>query len=493
MAAATDDKAPRGRSNKPKGKAMLGPKVRRLRREWDLTQTQMAERLGISGSYLNLIEHNQRPVTVPLLLRLAQEFDVDLAGFAEDNDAELLAGVREMLADSLFEDSQVPVSELRESVAASPLFMRAILRLYHAHRELRDRAQGLAQSQASGDAAGGDVTALRLDEVRAFFHDHTNHFPSLETVAETLWDDAGLDQIDLFAGLVRHVDKAHGLAVRVLPVGVMGSVQRRLDRHNRRILLSEMLSLQGRVFHLAVQVAMLTAQAELDALADKGGASPFSSPQAKALARMGLANYLGGAVMMPYGPFLKAAREERYDLNILAARFGSSVEQVCHRLTTLQRPGDRGVPFFMIRLDEAGNISKRFSGGGFPLARFGGACPRWHVHRAFRDPDSIDAAVVELPDGARYLSVALCATKTGGGYHKPAQTYAIGLGCELRHASEVVYGDGLDLGPSPAAAPIGINCRLCDRVDCAQRAFPPMDHAVEVVDHMRGPVPYRIV
>jgi len=469
-------------------KAMLGPKVRRLRRDLDLTQAQMATQLGISASYLNLIEHNQRPVTVPLLLKLGQTFSVDLQSFGEDEDTRLLGGLREVFVDPLFEGTDLRKQDLKELTAVAPALGQAMVTLYRAYRTTREDIQTLAERVADRDKLQVvQSPSFPIEDVRDYFHAHGNHFPELENAAEALWGDAELELDDLYRGLSDFLGKAHSIRVRLLPMDVMGQAVRRYDRHGRRVLLSEMLPPSGRAFQLAAQLGLLRHRELLDNLIAQAN---LASDEARRLARVGLANYFAGAVLMPYERFLEAARTLRYDMEVLKYRFDVSFEQVCHRLTTLQRVGAKGVPFFMIRVDIAGNVSKRFSASGFQFARFGGACPRWNVHEAFRTPGLIHTQMAQMPDGTTYFSIARTVTKAGGGYRSPPQQFAIALGCDITYASQLIYADGRDLENREAVTPIGVNCRLCPRLDCFQRAFPPLNRPVQVDENLRSLSPY---
>lgn len=470
-------------------KAMLGPKVRRLRREHNLTQAEMAEQLAISPSYLNLIEHNQRPLTVPLLLRLGQVFEVDLQSFAEDNEARLVVGLKEVFGDPIFEETDVSAQDIGDLAQASSPLGQAVIELYRAYRANRDDLRAVAERMADHDKLQVlEGSVFPVQEVQDFFHTHANHFPQLESVAEELWADAGLDVGELSRGLADCLDRVHSLKVKLMPVEVMGDTIRRFDRHNRRVLITEMLPTSGRGFQLACQIALLQHGELIDRIA---GAHAFTTEDARRLARVGLVNYFAGAVVMPYDRFLDAARAVRFDIDVLGRRFDASVEQVCHRLTTLQRPGAKGVPFFLIRIDKAGNVSKRFSATGFQFARFGGACPLWVVHDAFRTPGIIQAQVAEMIDGTTYFCIALTVAKASGGYHTSAQEFAIGLGCDIAHARQLVYAEGVDLENRDAATPIGTSCRLCERLECGARAFPPINHRLIVDDNKRGRFPYH--
>ena len=469
-------------------KVLLGHKIRRFREDLALKQSEMAEQLGISPSYLNLVEHNRRPVTVQLLFRLGQAFDIDLKEFAEDDDARLYAGLREVFGDPLFGDRPVRDADIRAVAEAGPRAAEAVLALYKSYRELREDSQILAEQVASRDAPqgiGGQV--FPVEEVREYLQSESNHFPEIEASADELWSAAGLDPTDVFRGLGGWLREVHGIEVRVLPVDVMPETTRRFDFHRRRVLLSELLSPAARSFQLAVQVALNTQRALLDRHVERAG---LSSPEAERLCRLTLANYLAGCVILPYGRFLDAARTLRYDIEILQRRFGASFEQVCHRLTTLGRNGARGVPFFFIRVDNAGNVSKRLSGGGFHFARFGGTCPRWIVHDAFRMPGQIRTQLAAMPDGSRYLTIARTVDAFESRTWEQPPQYAIGLGCDIRDAEHLVYADGLDLGSERAAVPIGVACRVCERLDCRQRAHPPLNYRLKVDENVRRTTPF---
>ena len=264
---------------------------------------------------------------------------------------------------------------------------------------------------------------------------------------------------------------------------------RRYDRHRQTIFLSELLDQPGRSFQLAYQLGYFEQSRVIEDIVESSG---LESEEAQRLCRVALANYFAAALLMPYAAFHKTAEATRYDIRLLGRRFGTSFEQVCHRLTTLQRPGARGIPFFLIRVDNAGNVSKRFSAAGFHFARFGGTCPRWNVHDAFRVPGEIYTQVVQMEDGTRYFSIARTVSRAGSGIGVPGDQYVVGLGCEIGHARKIVYSQGYDLDDERGAMPIGVNCRLCERLDCSQRAFPPLKHRLTVEDHVRGISPFGV-
>ena len=462
--------------------AHLGAKVRAIRRQRGLTQAQVAERLGISASYLNLIEHNKRPLSATLLIKLAESFDLDLRSLSLDHHARSVADLMEVFGDPIFEPHDVTNADVREIAAASPGAARAIVALYQAYRAAREAADTLTAKLTDGDLEGVDSSHLPTEEVSDLIQRHMNHFPELEAGAEALWREARLDRGDLSTSLMHYLREL-GVEVRVARTAEMGSAVRRYDPDAKVLYLSEVLRRGSRNFQLAYQIGLLAQAGALEKLS----ADPhLASPASRALARVALASYYAGAVLMPYAPFLEAARSERYDLELLGHRFRASFEQTCHRLTTLRRPGAEGVPFHFVRVDIAGNISKRFSASGLRFARFAGACPRWAVFEAFTTPGLFRVQLSQMPDGTTYFWIARTVNRQGGGYHAPRSTVAIGLGCEVAHARSLVYADGVALDSREAVVPVGLTCRLCERMDCEQRAFPPLQHPLQVNENVRG-------
>jgi predicted transcriptional regulator len=321
------------------------------------------------------------------------------------------------------------------------------------------------------------------EEITDFLQEKMNYFPELEAAAEKLLRDEKLDRQDLHASLVAHLTDSLGVDVRVVPAQASSGAVRRYDPESRCLLLSEMIPVSSRIFQLAHQIGLLTHREIFDELM-RGAA--LSTPDSEALCRVALGNYFAGAVVMPYQALLDAARSLRYDIELLQERFGASFEQVCHRLTNLNAPSSKGVPFHLVRVDIAGNVSKRFNGSGVRLARYGGACPRWNVHEAFTTPGLIRVQVSRQSDGRTYFCIARSMQKGGGGYHVPQSRFAVGLGCEIAHARDLVYADGVDLENPRTIVPIGPGCRLCERLDCRQRAFPPIRHHPDVDENVRG-------
>ncbi len=462
---------------------LLGAKLRGLRRREGLSQAQLAQKLEVSPSYLNLIEHNKRPLTAPLLIKLAQLYRVDLNTFAPDQDSALASDLAEAFGDPLFEELDLTTGELRDLVQQCPTAARALMTLYGAYQNSRSSADALASKLSDGqDLAGVDRSRLPTEEVNDFIQRHRNHFPTLEAAAEALWQRANLDAYGLFQDLARHLEREHRVKTRVVPKGESGGVLRRFQPERLLLELSESLPLHSRVFQLAHQIALLELP---DVLTNVATDPLLTCDESRALARVALANYFAGAVMMPYAAFREAARKERHDIELMGRRFQASFEQVCHRLTTLRRPGAEGIAFHFLRIDIAGNISKRFSASGIRFARFSGACPRWNVHAAFLTPGTIRTQVSEMPDGTLYFCIARTIRQERGGPHAAHAVQAVGLGCLTEDAKHLIYADGVDVFNHAAAVPIGVSCRLCDRPDCEQRAFPSLHQPLKFQENIR--------
>jgi predicted transcriptional regulator/DNA-binding XRE family transcriptional regulator len=461
-------------------KLFLGGRLKRLRRDLALTQTAMAADLGVSPSYLNHIERNQRPVSAQLLLRLADVYDVDLRALGRTPGADA-AQLGELFADPLFDGLPVPRHEALQLAEEAPAAAEALVRLYRAFADRRDRDR--TEADRTGPASDA------ADHVRDFIQSRDNHFPELDALGEALHAEMtstsapGLPTESLDVLIRARLLSRHGLSVRVVPAEVMVEWTRRYDPHRGRLLLSESLGPSSRAFACAYQLALIEHGARLDELAD---AAALPDRPARDLLKVALTNALAAAVLMPYAAFRRAAEDTAYDLSRLMSRFGVGFEQAAHRLTTLARPTARGVPFFLMRVDQAGNVSKRFAPDAFPFARFGGACPRWNLYSAFRTPGRIVTQIIETPDGRRWFTLARTVTRNGGqiwGGEPSTEGHdlAVGLGCELRHAHRLVYARGLDLD-RPQVTPIGPACRLCRRHPCAERAAPPADRPLAVDD-----------
>ncbi|MGW9299360.1 short-chain fatty acyl-CoA regulator family protein [Streptomyces cyaneofuscatus] len=459
-------------------------KLRRLRRERGMNQVELARALGLSTSYLNQIEHSRRPLTAPVLLRIAEVFGVDPEFFSEADEERLATDLRAALGDEAC-GTQVPLEEAADVARDHPEVARALVALHHRYRDAAERVVALAPPQDGASL----LTAEPHDEVRDFFYAHHNHFGALDAVAERTAADLGTGSAGRTAdALKQRLAAHHGITV-VVTDPERAADARRFDPGSGLLLLSPWLSEAQRAFQLATQLALLEHGSLLDTLVAGG---ELASEQAAGLARIGLANYFAGALLMPYTAFHRAAEELRYDIELLQARFGVGFETVCHRLSTLQRTGDRGVPFSFLRVDRAGNISKRQSASDFHFSRLGGTCPLWTVYEAFSAPGRILTQVAEMPDGKKYFWVARTVTRGGFGHRAPRADFAVALGCELRHAHRLVYAEGLAPDDPRSVTPIGLGCRICERQDCAQRARPPTGGRLAVDPDRRTHVPYPV-
>ncbi|KPP88671.1 MAG: putative transcriptional regulator [Rhodobacteraceae bacterium HLUCCO07] len=456
-----------------------GAKLRETRRRLGLTQKDFAGKLGVSLPYLNQMENNKRPVSTTVVLALAQEFGFDVTELASGDSERLVSDMREAMADPVFADDPPPLADLRLTASNAPGLARAFLELHRAYRETHERLASLDEALGREDAR---MQASPWDEVRDFFHYCDNYIDAVDRAAEHFAQGAGT------GGIAAHAVQAlrgEGITVQEDDTEIL----RRFDAQARVLTLSARVAPETRTFQLLLQVALLKQDQLLEAMLDL---ARFQSDEARAIAKIGLANYFAGAALMPYGAFLAAARETRHDLERLAQLFGASIEQVAHRLSTLQRPGAKGIPFFFVRVDQAGTITKRHSATRLQFARFGGACPLWNVHRAFETPGRFLRQLAETPDGVRYLSIARDVSKPGGHFGAPVRRFAIALGCEVAHAGQLVYGDGLDVGDKQNFEPIGISCRICERVNCHQRAVPPLERRLSIDADRRGVLPYEV-
>lgn len=460
-------------------KIYAGASLRETRNRHGLTQRVFADRLGVSLPYLSQMENNHRPVSAGVLLRLASEFSVDVGALAAGDADRMVVDLAEALADPLFDDAPT-LADLRLAASNTPGLVRAFLDLYRAHRAGQDRLAAL--DEAFGPTGRNALTSP-WEEVRDFFHYCDNHIDAVDRAAEHFACPEGRRAPPMERALAALGER--GITVRSAELAP-GSVFR---RDGDVVTLNTLADPATQVFQLLNLVARETRGDLLDATLDL---ARFRSQAARDIARLGLANYFAGAALLPYRSFLAAARAERHDLERLAHLFGASLEQVAHRLSTLQRAGERGIPFFFVRVDQAGTITKRHSATRLQFARFGGACPLWNVHRAFETPGQFLRQLAQTPDGVRYLCLSREVAKPGGSFRAPVRRFAICLGCEITHARELTYADDLDVANPAGYEQIGVSCRICPRQDCPQRSVPPIDREVTIPRDRTGPLPYAI-
>lgn len=442
----------------------LGLRLQRLRQRHGLSQAQLAQALGLSPSYLNQIERNKRPLTPAVQQRLRQVLQ-DTAGlFDADDPAALIDPLHETLV--ALDRPGVTTAELRALAGNLPHVAHALLDLHREHRALRERAAALELQ--IGDATSGAPALLPPgDQVRDYFNRLRNHIPELDTLAEALFDELGLVPGHTAPRLRQRLADRHGVLVEVHGGG---QIKRRLDTAARVLHLPDYLRPGQQAFQMAAELVLLEHPGLIAALTARAG---FDDAERVALARIGLSNYFAGALVMPYGEFLRSAEQSRYDIEWLAHRFGVGFEAVCHRLSTLQREGAPGLPIFFMRVDRAGNVSKRHSSTDFHFSQVGGSCPLWIVYEAFNQPGRVLTQVTRLPDGRRHFWLARQVSTGPVGYGQPRKTFAVTVGCDLRHAERLVYARGIDIRPE-SAVPIGPGCRTCEWSDCLQRAFPAL-------------------
>jgi predicted transcriptional regulator/transcriptional regulator with XRE-family HTH domain len=471
-------------------KTFIGPHLRRLRQEQGKTQAEMGRALGISTSYVNLLENNERSVSVPVLLKLFEIFGVDWREIAEDDSSTRLADLRAALTDPLFERDRPDLPQLRAALVHAPSLAACFLRLHKAYQSATEQVIAVA---GGGGLEGRDTLSAMLaaspeSDVHAFFRRHRNHFSELESAAAAFWEGARPPSDEVYGHVKARLQDRQGFVVEVVPVEALPNTLRAHDVARREVLLSEALDHPNRTFQL-VHVACLVEHSRLlDRLLEGSG---IGESWSLSRARVELANYFAAAVLMPYGPFLEEAQASKYDFDHLATRFGVSFEQACHRATTLQREGAKGVPFFFLRIDKAGNVTKRFNSTGFPLAEHGGACPRLDVHTSFRTPGRIVPQFVEMPDGTQYFVFSRTVDRPRFTRHTQDVRLAVAMGCAIEHVGEIGYAESFAL-PGARATPIGINCRVCPRATCDQRAQHAMTLSDPPDERRRGATRYQV-
>ncbi|MDU9006312.1 helix-turn-helix domain-containing protein [Sedimentitalea todarodis] len=461
-------------------KLYAGAKLREMRTRLGLTQKDFAAKLGVSLPYLNQMENNNRPVSTTVVLALAQEFGMDVTELSTGDSERLVSDMREALADPVFADAMPPMADLRLAASNAPALARAFIDLHRSYRQTHERLASLDEALGRQDAL---TQTSPWDEVRDFFHYCDNYIDAVDRTAEHFAGTVAAPQ-DIRSAATAQLT-ARGVVVAFVDMELL----REFDTNRKILRLSSRVTPQTQVFQMLLQLALLTQDKLLEATLDL---ARFHTDAARSIAKIGLANYFAGAALMPYRTFLAAAQDCRHDLERLSLQFGASIEQVAHRLSTLQRPGTKGLPFFFVRVDQAGTITKRHSATRLQFARFGGACPLWNVHQAFETPGRFLRQLAKTPDGVGYILLARDVSKPGGSFGAPIRRYAIALGCEVRHAGSLVYADGLDVSDSGSFEPIGISCRICERKNCHQRSVPPLERQLTINENERGVLPYQV-
>jgi XRE family transcriptional regulator, fatty acid utilization regulator len=468
-------------------KLFAGVKVRAARERAGLTQTMFAKKLNISPAYLNQLESNQRPLTVTVLVEMNRQFGIDISAFSGDEEGRLYADLAEMLRDPIFAGDPLSPAEIKTAVGASPWMVKKLLELHTMYRTQIDRMLGV-EHEFDGVNPSKVRAALPYEEVRDFFLYTNGYIDELEERAEHLVGELGTHEGRPMAALTDYIKAKHQLevVVRADQAAKGGYFVKRVDN---KLFIRPDAAPCSVAFALASHIALREHGDILDRTIATG---KFQTPQAEALCRAALLNYFAGAVLMPYSTFQPAARSLRHDVERLSLRFGASLEQVMHRLSTLQRLGARGVPIYFAKVDVAGNIIKRHSANRFRFARFAGTCPVWSIQDAFRSPERFNVQVVEMPDNVKYLSIARVVSRRASQFGTSPRKYVLCIGCEIDAAKEFVYGDGIDL-KTVAAAQIGVSCRICERRECDHRAAPPIDAKIVVDPNKRSALAYEVV
>ncbi len=467
-------------------KIFAGARIRNLRLSQKMTQAAFAEKLGISTSYLNQIENNHRSLSAAVILSLFSAFQFDLSELALDETGKVTVDLGEIFSDPVFADTKVQPQELKIAASNAPNVVKAFLNLYQVFQKTREQLGQVDSAIAQTEAP---VAPLPYEEVRDYFHYKDNYIDDLDRAGEIFATKLSSNDKQRYAVLADYLGDVHGIRVIETKAASSAGSVRRFDPATKTLHLSATSNLSTNLFQMACQVGLLEQSGLIARLLDEAN---FHTDSARNVCRMTFANYFAGAVVLPYTEFARAAAETRHDIEKLAFLFDASREQVCHRLSMLQRPGNKGVPFFFVRLDRAGNITKRHSATSLQFTRFGGSCPLWNVHKAFETQGEILRQLARTPDGLTYLCLAFSKTIRGSDYGTQPRKYAIGLGCEARYADQLIYADDFDVTNADRFEPIGTGCRICERTDCAHRSVPPLGRDISVDPNSRKTVPFRI-
>lgn len=467
-------------------KTYVGSRLRQLRRERDLSQASLASTLGLSASYVNQIEHDVRPLTVPVLLRITEVFGVDATFFSRDDDSRLLAEIQDVIQDKELCPSPVELQELSELVYNHPTVARTMVDIHRRYRNVRDKLSLATDTRRTAD--GAQALSMPHDEVRDFFYARQNYLDDLDHIAGDLAAEINVSRFGIReteAALAERLGDRHGVDIITTPE--LDDTLHRFDKESGVFALASRLTEGQRAFRMAAELGFLEAGDKIAALVAE---EPFTSSASRNLAKRGIASYFAAATVLPYHSIHSEAEQSGYDVEYLGQVFGVGYETVASRLSTLQRPNLRGIPFTFVRVDRAGNMSKRQSATGVHFSNSGGTCPLWNIYDTFTRPGIISRQLAQMPDGRNYLWIARTVRHHQGRFGDTNKLFAIGLGCEARHADRTVYKEGLDLTDLSSATPIGNGCRVCPRENCAQRAFPPINESLDIDAHRSAVSPY---
>ena len=444
----------------------------------------MARRLGVSAAYINLLENNQRSLSVKVLLELTDAYGVDWRNLVSDTEVTNLADLRSAVRDPIFGGAAPDLQELRAAIDHAPQLVERFLEMYQHHSKLRDNMR----SMTAGSTVADMIVKSPETAIYDFFRDHSNYFEQLEDAADAARTAVGGQQDDIYGSLKVHLKNAFGIQVELVRIDELPDTLRYFDPESSQLLLSEALDQINRNFQLAHVLGLVSCGYLLDELAQR---AEVSSDVGLQRCRVELANYFAAAFLMPYEQVLSVARETKYDIDRIATSFGVSFEQACQRLTTLQRKGAQGVPFFFLRIDKSGNVTKRFNATPFTLAEQGGACPVWNIHSAFNAPGRIIPQFVELPDAGQFFTISRTTDRPVVNRYTQERRLVVTLGCERNHVHEIGYTAPFNLEDSANIAKIGINCHICPRQACSERAHEPLHVNLPVDANRRGSTRYE--
>jgi len=468
----------------------IGSKIRKERRTKGLSQSDLSKKLEISASYLNLLESGRRTITVPLLIKIGNELGISLKDLTLESNKRVLSDVMDVLSNDIFDDLDITNQETTDFIGTNPNIAKALLTLNDSFKSFQEDMQNRMESLDINSIAIDKPSRLPVEIVSDFLQDNKNYFHSLELNAEALREKIGLDlgpNIGSGLKITNYLNKIHNVKVNIFGADEKEKSIKKFDHDTKILNLSEMLTYTARNFHLAYQVAYLEGENLVNKIIDENN---IVSEDVIPLLKISLLNYFAAAMMMPYSDFLESSKKYKYDIEILMHHYACSFEQVTHRLTNLQRPNNEGVPFHFLKTDIAGNVSKRFSLSGIHIPRHGGSCPRWNVYLAFLNPGKIQTQISRMPDGKVYFCIARAFEKGIEKHGMPKSFVSIGLGCDIQYAKELVYSQGIDFDNKQLQTPIGVSCRICPRVECQQRAFPPIDKNLKLDITYRGISPY---
>ena len=460
----------------------LGPKIKAFRRQMGIQANKLAIQLNISPSYLTLIEGGKRKIDADLLLKICQELKIDISDLTKKSDLNLVNNISELLDDKLFEDLDILGPEVQDLVNTNPKIARALIKLGDNFKK-KDHELVNKIEKLSGKIVDNRKNSFPGEVISDFLQENKNYFSKLEEFADKIFDKVKQNNRTRYIALCNFLKSEYNISVKDIIPEEGKPFSKIYNSKNKELFLSDYLSLETKKLHAAAQIAQEGASDKINEYLETFN---FPSDESKKLSKVALLNYCGAAILMPYKLFHSECKKLKYDLELLQNTFATSFEQVTHRVTCLNDSKLPGVPFHFLRVDVAGNISKRFSLSGIEIPRYGGACPRWNVYSAFSRPGVIQAAVSKMTNGEKYVCIARTVEKGVGRYGQKKSMLSIGLGCEAKYAKDFVYTENLDLNDKKSEIPVGVSCRTCDRLDCSQRAFPPLHKKFDVDINNRG-------